>query len=151
MSADGISLSTVLLLDIVLAVVAMLATACLTKVTPLLAVLPLFLWGVGLYLDISSTRDIYRLDPESFRWKELNKIIAGLVDRLGFTAGAVLYVFLWEIPVFVFFSLFFLRFVTPFSSLLPSLASRLGGGAAGMGVIHATAWHLNRRFLEERG
>lgn len=147
----GMKLDAVLILDVVLVAAAIFSGGAVAEISPALAVPLCLLWPVGLYLDLRSTREIYLLEPEKFSRNELNKILAGLVDRLSFLKGSALYVFMWEIPLFVLFSFFILWFVSPYLPFAFTPVSRAGGAAAGLGVVHLTAWYLNRGYLEARG
>lgn len=144
------NLSKAFLLDLVLVAGIIFGTVYLADAPPLLTVAFFTFWPVGVYLDLRSTRKIYQMDPENFSENELNRVIAGLVNRFGFLCGSVLYIFLLEIPVFIFISLFLLRFVAPYFSPAGGVALQAGAAAMGMGCVHLTAWYLNRDYLMSR-
>lgn len=151
MSEGSTDLGTVLLFDVLLIAGGIFGAACFAETFPVLAAcFVLFFWPAGLYLDLSSTLEIYRMDPEGFFRNEMNKPLAGLVTRFGPVWGPFTYVVLWEVPFFVLVSLFLLWFLAPYFSLMLGLASRLGGAAVGMGVTHLTGWYLNEKYLESR-
>lgn len=135
------------LLDLILVAGVIFGTAYLAGAPPLLVIVFFAFWPVGIYLDLRSTRGIYRLNPEKFSENELNRVLAGLVDRFGFLRGSALYILLWEIPVFIFLSLFILLFIAPYFSSTGGFAPRAGGAAMGLGILHLTAWYLNREYL----
>lgn len=144
------NLSKAFLLDLILVAGVVLGIQCLASAPPLLAIAFLASWPVGAYLDLSSTRRIYRMDPQNFSENELNRVIAGLVSRFGFLRGIALYIFLWEIPMFIFISFFILKFVTPYFSPTGEIALQAGGAAMGMACVHLTAWYQNKKYLESQ-
>lgn len=111
-----------------------------------LAVFPLAAWGLFFILDAVSTRRIYERAPKRFREAERNWALVELVERLGFSGGATAFLFLVEVPVFLFVSFIVVPLVSNFIfSSVPPLVSCFGSGAGVLALAHGQAWAINRR------
>lgn len=110
-----------------------------------LAIFPLVAWGLFLVLDAVSTQKVYEKAPKRFREAERNWALVELVERFGFSRGAIVFLFVVEIPVFLFISFVVVPLVGNFIfSSTPSLVSCLGSGAGVLALAHGQAWAINR-------
>ncbi len=131
-----------------LAVAVVLVVATLTpaiEALRLLVILPLVAWGLFFALDAVSTRRVYERAPKRFREVERNWALVELVERLGFSGGTTAFLFLVEIPAFLFVSFVVVPLIGNFLFSGVSLVPCFGSGAGVLALAHGQAWAINRR------